>query len=128
MTSYDTSIMQGISVCIDYSIVQVEMPPMAPYIVPDWHSNDEPTVKFDCLLPTGIIVPLEFDRELTIAEIKEVTILHPFLLIHEIKKLNTTSYSVFLLNVFAHTYMFFFRVSLVAMETSTRISAVRRAW
>ena len=68
------------------------MPPMAPYIVPDWHSNDEPTVKFDCLLPTGIIVPLEFDRELTIVEIKEVIILHPYCLF---MKLNTRLFSVF---------------------------------
>ena len=48
------------------------MPPMAPYVVLDWLADDSALVTFDCLLPTGIIVPLEFDRELTVAEIKTV--------------------------------------------------------
>ena len=40
----------------------------------DEGENFEPEVVVDCLLPTGIMIPLQVRKECTLAEIKEVSL------------------------------------------------------
>ena len=47
---------------------------MAPLVMTDWLGTDVSEVSIDCLLPTGIIVPLQLERDATFDEIKKVTI------------------------------------------------------
>ena len=55
------------------------MPPAAQaYNV--WMENDSPRFVLDCLLPTGIIIPLTVEKDATVEEIKEVSFIIDHLL------------------------------------------------
>ena len=47
------------------------MPPAA-HSYNEWMENDASRFVVDCLLPTGILIPLTVEKDATVEEIKEV--------------------------------------------------------